>query len=57
VIGTVNIIPTPSKRELDDFTDRVLLNNGFVNANGGQDDQEENNDDQGRDNPNPEPRR
>jgi DNA-binding beta-propeller fold protein YncE len=29
VIGTVNIIPTPSERQLDDYTDRVLANNGF----------------------------
>jgi DNA-binding beta-propeller fold protein YncE len=29
VIGTVNILPTPTERQLDDYTDRVLANNGF----------------------------
>src|SRR5262245_48182917 len=37
VLGTVNILPTPNKHDLDAFTDRVLLNNGFTDGNGGQD--------------------
>ena len=30
VLGTVNIIRTPSENRLDAYTDRVLANNGFV---------------------------
>lgn len=30
VLGTVNIIPTPSERQLDAYTVRVYANNGFV---------------------------
>jgi DNA-binding beta-propeller fold protein YncE len=30
VLGTVNIIPTPTDRQLDGFTERVLINNGFA---------------------------
>src|SRR5215831_17144037 len=36
VLGTVNIIATPDKHDLDAFTDRVLSNNGFTDANGEQ---------------------
>src|SRR5262249_25265989 len=32
VLGTVNIIPTPNDRQLDAFTDRVVANNGFGDA-------------------------
>ena len=40
VLGTVNIIPVPTDRQLDAFTERVLVNNGFAgddNDNQGQD--------------------
>ncbi len=30
VLGTVNIIPTPTERQLDAYTARVYTNNGFV---------------------------
>ena len=29
-LGTVNVIPVPTKSRLDSYTDRVLINNGFV---------------------------
>src|SRR5262249_30990224 len=48
VLGTVNIIPTPNKHDLDAFTDRVLLNNGFTDGKGPQGDR-----DLDRDNPIP----
>jgi DNA-binding beta-propeller fold protein YncE len=32
VLGTVNIIRTPTERQLDAFTERVLANNGFAEA-------------------------
>jgi DNA-binding beta-propeller fold protein YncE len=32
VLGTVNIIPTPSGRRLDAYTARVYANNGFVDS-------------------------
>ena len=32
VLGTVNIIPTPSDRQLDAYTARVYANNGFVDV-------------------------
>jgi DNA-binding beta-propeller fold protein YncE len=37
VLGTVNIIRKPSDHELDAFTERVLINNGFA---GGDDDRD-----------------
>jgi DNA-binding beta-propeller fold protein YncE len=39
VLGTVNIIRTPSEHELDAFTRRVLINNGFGGDRGDDDDQ------------------
>jgi hypothetical protein len=30
VLGTVNIVRTPSERQLEAYTDRVYINNGFV---------------------------
>jgi DNA-binding beta-propeller fold protein YncE len=42
VLGTVNIIPTPTDRQLDAFTARVLANNGFT------DDQDDHGDGNGR---------
>ena len=45
VMGTVNIIPTPSERRLDAYTARVYANNGFVNdkrsADGKRDDDDD----------------
>ena len=32
VLGTVNIMPTPSERRLDAYTERVYANNGFADA-------------------------
>ena len=43
VLGTVNIIRTPTDRELDAFTERVLVNNGFA----GKDDDQGQDDDKG----------
>jgi len=40
-IGTVNIIPIPSDAQLQDYTARVLANNGFVRSND-SDSQEDN---------------
>ncbi len=37
VLGTVNIIRTPTDRELDALTERVLINNGFAGADDGRD--------------------
>ncbi len=34
VLGTVNIIQTPSERRLDIYTERVYANNGFARGNG-----------------------
>jgi len=33
VLGTVNIIPTPTERQLEAYTARVYANNGFAQAN------------------------
>src|SRR5262245_27048261 len=58
VLGTVNIIPTPSDHRLDAYTARVFANNGFA-GNGKKDD--DNDDDKkwgfghGRDSDNPIP--
>jgi len=49
VLGTVNIVPTPSDGQLDAFTERVLINNGFAGK-----DQDA---DRDRDEGNPIPRR
>ena len=38
VLGTVNIIPTPTERQLDAYTTRVYANNGFAGARRGGDD-------------------
>ena len=38
VLGTVNIIPTPSPQQLDAYTARVYVNNGFADANRDDDD-------------------
>src|SRR5262249_8259574 len=38
VLGTVNIIPTPSARQLDVHTARVLANNGFADRKHDDDD-------------------
>jgi YVTN family beta-propeller protein len=35
VLGTVNIIRVPSERQLDAYTARVFINNGFASANNG----------------------
>src|SRR5262245_16199856 len=35
VLGTVNVIPTPTKDALDAFTTRVYANNGFVSSKRG----------------------
>jgi len=42
VLGTVNIIPTPTDRQLDGFTERVLINNGFAGTENDQGDDDDN---------------
>jgi DNA-binding beta-propeller fold protein YncE len=49
VLGTANIVATPSERQLQAYTDRVFVNNGFAGA--------EADDDHDRDEHNPIPRR
>src|SRR5262249_48032324 len=41
VLGTVNIIPTPTAHQLDAFTARVYANNGFVASQRGDDDDDD----------------
>src|SRR5262249_37629607 len=55
VLGTVNIIRTPSERQLDSYTARVFANNGFAASR--RADGDDNDNDQGKDADNPIPDR
>jgi len=43
VLGTVNIVPAPSGGQLDAFTERVLINNGFAGGDAGDRSRDEHN--------------